>query len=191
MTDYLILVNEDNRLPDSFADSVELISVKNVEGNQHLIEKKTYEAFLRLQADMLESTGYQIDLISVYRTIAQQQQTWDNYEQKHGLEYARKYVAIPGHSEHHTGLAIDVSFMVDGKLVRTASNLLKIDHLFKPLQDKLPEYGFILRYPKGKEEITKIGYEPWHFRYLDDPELAKKITDQGICFEEYHEENGK
>ena len=189
MTDYLILVNKDNRIPDAFIDSVELISVEDMEGSrEYLIEKKTCEAFLRLQADMLESTGYQIGLISVYRTIATQEKTWANYEEKYGLEYTKKYVAIPGHSEHHTGLAIDVGFVVDGKLVRTAPNLLKLDHLFKPLQEKLPAYGFILRYPVGKEDITKIGYEPWHFRYLDDPELAKNITNRGICFEEYWEE---
>ena len=188
MTDYLILVNEDNRLPDSFEDSVELISVKNVENEEFRIEKKTYEAFLKLQADMLENEGQQIDLISVYRSIEDQVKNWANYENTFGLEYTKQYVAIPGHSEHHTGLAIDVSFVVDGKLVRMVPNLLKIDPLYKPLQEKLPKYGFILRYPAGKEPITKINYEPWHFRYLDDPELAENITNRGICFEEYWEE---
>ena len=191
MTDYLLLINEENRLPEGFDDTVTLVEAVNAEGAHLLIEEKTYQAFLKLQADMLENEGQQIELISVHRTVAQQQQTWDTYEEKFGLEYTRKYVAVPGYSEHHTGLAIDVSFMVDGKIARTAPVLLTLDHLYKPLQAKLAKYGFILRYPAGKEDITKIGYEPWHFRYLDDPALAKDITDRGICFEEYWEEKAK
>ena len=135
---------------------------------------------------MLKNDGLQIELISVYRTIPQQQDTWNNYLEKFGLEHTKKYVAVPGHSEHHTGMAIDVSIVVDGKIVRGAKNLLEIDRLFKPIQDKLSAYGFFLRYPKGKEGITKINYEPWHFRYIDSPEIAREITNRGICFEEYH-----
>ena len=101
------------------------------------------------------------------------------------MEHTRKYVAIPGCSEHHTGFAIDVGILLEGKLYRKREDLLSVSHLLEIVQKKLPQYGFILRYPKGKEAITKINYEPWHFRYIDSPDLAKEITDQGICFEEY------
>lgn len=185
MPDYLVLVNEDNRLPDSFEDTIELVSAGNAVGEQYEIEKKTYVAFLRLREDLLRNDGIQTELISIYRTVKQQQETFERYLNQFGLEYANKYVAKPGHSEHHTGLAIDVGIMLNGKLHRTIEELLSVDHLFKTVQEKLPRYGFILRYPKGKESVTKIGYEPWHFRYIDSPELAKEITEQGICFEEY------
>lgn len=185
--DYLVLVNEDNRLPENFQETIEIITVKNAAGDEYGIEKKTYEAFLRLRDDLLENDGIQAELISVYRTIPQQEATFNRYVEKFGMEYARKYAALPGHSEHHTGLAIDVGVMIDGKLIRTIEGMLELDHLFVTMQSKLPKYGFILRYPKGKESITKIGYECWHFRYIDSPELAKEITDKGICFEEYWE----
>lgn len=183
--DYLVLVNENNRLPEDFESTIELISVENAVGDQYQIEKKTYEAFLRLRQDLLENDGIHAELISVYRTVAQQTATFENYVTKFGLEYARTYAALPGHSEHHTGMAIDVGIMLNGKLYRTIEDMLSVDDLFRIIQAKLPKYGFILRYPKGKEDVTKIGYECWHFRYLDSPEIAKEITDKGICFEEY------
>lgn len=185
--DYLVLVNEDNRLPDGFEDTAQLLPTENIAGNQFKIEKRTYEAFLRLQKDLLENDGLQAVLLNSYRTIQQQEEIFERYVNQFGLEFAGKYAAKPGHSEHHTGLAIDVSFLLDGKLYRGVDDLLSIDHLFKIAQKKLPLYGFILRYPKGKESVTKIGYEPWHFRYIDSPEIAKEITEKGICFEEYWE----
>ena len=186
--DYMVLINGENPVPENYESTVELITVENAFGEQHKVEKKTLEAYLRLKKDLLENDGIEIDLVSVYRTLQFQTDSYDRHMREHGPEFTNKYVARPGHSEHHTGLAIDVSFVVNGKLVRMVPNLLKIDPLYKPLQEKLPKYGFILRYPAGKEDITKINYEPWHFRYLDDPELAKNITNRGICFEEYWEE---
>lgn len=183
--DYLILINEDRRLPENFADTVRLISVKNSEGAEYIIEKKTYEAFLGLREDVLSNDGFQIELISVYRTVAEQEATVERYLKNYGEEYTKKYVAIPGCSEHHLGFAIDVGIVIDGKIIRKVEELLAADGLFKIVQAKLSKYGFILRYPEGKEEITKIAYEPWHFRYIDSAEIAKEIEDKGICFEEY------
>lgn len=188
MTDYLILVNAENRLPDNFEDTIELVEAVNAENDTYKIEKKTYEAFLRLREDILENDGMQIELVSVYRTVEKQQWIFDYDVKKYGLEYAKRFVALPGCSEHHTGFGIDVSIVVDGKVVHGMPNLQAIDHLFQVVQKKLPKYGFILRYPKGKESVSKIGYEPWHFRYIDSPEIAREITDRGICFEEYHQE---
>ncbi len=184
--DYLVLVNGDHRLPDGYENTVELVTVKNSAGSQYQVEKKTYEAFMRLREDLLQNNGIQAELISSYRTIAQQQGSFDNYLNKFGLEYANKYVAKPGHSEHHTGLAIDVGILQDGKILYTIEELVSVDHLFKIIHAKLPEYGFILRYPRDKQAVTKIGYEPWHFRYIDSPEIAKEIAAGDLCFEEYH-----
>lgn len=183
---YLVLVNEDHRLPDDFEETIEIISGENVVGRHFRIEEKTYEAFLRLQKDLLENDGLQIELSSIYRTIEQQENIYQKYLNNFGLEYAKKYVAKPGHSEHHTGLAIDVGVVLDGKFYHTIEDILRVEHLYKTIQEKLPTYGFILRYPKGKESVTKIGYEPWHFRYVDSPEIAREITEKGMCFEEYY-----
>lgn len=183
--DYFVLVNEENRLPNDFEDTVELIQTENVAGNQFKVEKKTYEAFCGLQEDILKNNGIQTVLLGSYRTIKQQEEIFERNLNEFGLEYASKYVAKPGCSEHHTGLAIDVGILLEGKLYRTKEELLSVDHLFEIVQKKLPRYGFILRYPKGKETITKIAYEPWHYRYIDSPQIAQKITDKGICLEEY------
>ena len=183
--DYFILVNEDNRLPNGFEDTVELIPTENVAGKQFKIEKKTYDAFCALQEDILENDGIQTVLLGSYRTIKQQEEIFERNLNEFGLEYTSKYVAKPGCSEHHTGLAIDVGILLEGKLYLTKEELLSVDHLFEIVQKKLPRYGFILRYPKGKESITKIAYEPWHYRYIDSPQIAQKITDSGICLEEY------
>ena len=185
--DYLVLVNEDNRIPDGFEDTDELLPTENIAGNQFKIEKKTYEAFLRLEEDILKNDGIQTVLLNSYRTVKQQEETFERNLRERGLEHTRKYVAKPGCSEHHTGFAIDVGIWLEGKLYRKREELLSVSHLLEIVQKKLPQYGFILRYPKGKEPITKIGYESWHFRYIDSPEIAKEITDKGICFEEYWE----
>lgn len=183
--DYFVLVNEDNRLPNGFEDTIELIPTENVAGNKFKVEKKTYDAFLGLQEDVLKNDGIQTVLLGSCRTIKQQEEIFERNLSEFGLEYTRKYVAKPGCSEHHTGLAIDVGILLEGKLYRTKEELLSVKHLFEIVHKKLPLYGFILRYPKDKESITKIAYEPWHYRYIDSSQIAQEITDKGICFEEY------
>lgn len=187
--DYMILLNHTHSLPEGFEDTIALIRVKNCENDEFQIEKKAYEAFLRLREDLLSDEGMQIELVSVYRSVERQQITWDKTLELRGLEYTRKYVAIPGCSEHHTGFGLDISVVVDGKVTHGIANHLAIDHLYKIVHKKLAKYGFILRYPEDKQHITKIGYEPWHIRYIDDPVIAQEITDRGICFEQYWEEN--
>ena len=184
-TDYMILINGENRLPEGFENTIELVDMENAVGEKYQVEKKAYEAFLQAREDLLKNDGIQIELISVYRTVAQQEVIFENYTNKFGLEYAKTYAAVPGHSEHHTGFALDVGILQEGKLSHLIADLLAVDDLFQIVQARLPKYGFILRYPKGKEAVTKIGYEPWHFRYLDSPEIAQEITNKGICFEEY------
>ena len=189
--DYMILLNPTHRLPEGFEDTITLLEVKNAAGEAYRVEKKAYEAFLRLREDLMENDGLQIELLSVYRDIPQQERTWARTMESRGEEYTRKYVAIPGHSEHHTGFALDVGFMLDGKLSHKNDDLFSYEPMYKVVQKKLPQYGFILRYPADKVAITTIGYEPWHFRYIDDPVIAREITDRGICFEEYWAEQTK
>ena len=188
MTDYLILLNHTHRLPEGFEDTITLVEAENVNGEKYRVEEKAYNAFLALRKDLMENDGLQIELLSVYRDIPQQERTWARTMESKGEEYTRKYVAIPGCSEHHTGFALDVGFALNGKASHKNADLFSYEDMYQVVHKKMPKYGFILRYPAVKEPITKISYEPWHFRYIDDPTLAQEITDKGICFEEYHQE---
>ncbi len=183
--DYLVLINEDNKLPDGFEQTIEIITVKNVFDEEYKIEKKTYEAYLHLREELLKEDGIHIELDSVYRTIQKQVEIYQKTLKNRGEEYTKKYVALPGHSEHHTGMAIDIGIVKDGKFYRTIAELLSVDEIFKKVHKKLAKYGFILRYPEDKQHITKIGYEPWHFRYIDSPKIATEMEQKNICFEEY------
>ena len=86
-----------------------------------------------------------------------------------------QYIAVPGTSEHSLGLAVDLNSLEES-FEQTAQ--------FKWLIEHCAEYGFILRYPKDKEDITGISYEPWHYRYVGEDHAAK-IMEQGLCLEEY------
>ena len=185
MPDYLILLNHTHRLPEGFEDTITLLKVENAVGEACQVEEKAYKAFLALREDLMQNDGLQIELLSVYRDVARQERTWARTMETKGEEYTRKYVAIPGCSEQHTGFALDVGFMLDGKVSHINADLFSYEDMYRVVHKKMPQYGFILRYPADKESITKIGYEPWHFRYIDDPTLAQEITDKGLCFEEY------
>ena len=126
-----------------------------------------------------------IELDSTYRTVATQQEIWDEFLEEYGEEYTKKYVAVPGTSEHHTGLAIDVKIVKEGEIVADNDEMTAEKEIFSKIHSKLAKYGFILRYPEGKEETTGYGAEVWHFRYIDNPEIAKEIMNKGITLEEY------
>lgn len=121
---------------------------------------------------------------SGYRSIENQQEILNFYlrPDQRG-ESAYNTVAIPGTSEHHTGLAIDVALIKNNEYTEDITGEEEeIKWLFKNCY----RFGFILRYPKGKEDITGYSYEPWHFRYVG-LEVAKIITENHITLEEYHQ----
>ena len=185
--DYLILVNRDHPFDKAFLDTIELISFSNIADEETLIEKKTNEAVLKL-IDRMKEEGLTFGRGGVFRTVEYQQSIMDRFIQNKGLAYARRYVAEPGASEHHTGLAIDLIPFIDGAWRRKHEELFAATEQFAALHRILPEYGFILRYPEGKEDITKVSYEPWHIRYVGE-EIAREITDKGLTLEEYLEKN--
>ena len=148
------------------------------------VEKNAYEAYLELQS-ALKTQGIEIGIDSAYRSIAEQERIMRDFTEKYGEEYARKTVAIPGTSEHHTGLAIDIVPKVDGEWKWENEDMMKLPELFAVIHKELPKHGFILRFPKGKEEITGYAYEPWHIRYVADKKTAQKICDEGLTLEEY------
>ena len=182
--DYLALVNKLNPLPDGWEAALQTVHMTNSVGDDVEVESKAYDAYLALKAD-LEKEGVRVDLDSARRSVADQQRIMDEFTKEKGADYAKKTVAAPGYSEHHTGLALDLYLIIDGKDVVENDDMMKYPEVWTKIHAKLAEHGFILRYLSGDEHITGYGYEPWHIRYLDDPAIAKKIADDGITFEEY------
>ena len=120
--------------------------------------------------------------VSGYRSLAEQTDIWNDSLAEHRKDLTSAYVARPGHSEHQTGLALDLG------LKKENIDFLCPDFpdsgICRSFQKRAPEYGFIKRYPPGKEGITGISYEPWHFRYVGTPhgEIMEK---EGLTLEEY------
>ena len=121
------------------------------------------------------ANGLSIYAISGYRSYEYQLGLYDRYVARDGKAEADRYSARAGHSEHQTGLAVDVNSL-EYAFADTPEGQWLAAHC--------AEYGFILRYPEGKEEITGYRYEPWHIRYLG-VETAKKVTESGLTLEEY------
>ena len=181
---YLIVVNKEERIPDNYEDSLELINVKNVWNDEIKIEKRTYLKFIELKKE-LEKENVYIEIESVYRSVKEQQELWDSWIKEKGLDYVKKTVAVPGYSEHHTGLAIDICIRKNNKLIFINEEMFKEEEIFSKIHKKLYLFGFILRYPKGKENITGYSYEPWHLRYIGDIKIAKEIYLKDLTLEEY------
>lgn len=122
--------------------------------------------------------------VSGWRSAEEQQEIWDGSMLENGAEFTRKYVARPGCSEHQTGLAIDLALRADSiDFIRPEFPYDGICGRFRALA---ADYGFVERYQSGKEDITGIAAEPWHFRYVGRPH-ARIMCDMGLCLEEYVE----
>lgn len=132
---------------------------------------------------MQEIGGWQsIVPVSGWRSGKEQQQIWDDTLRESGLAFTEKYVAVPGHSEHQTGLAIDLGLKQEHiDFICPDFPDMGVCRLFR---QKAAKYGFILRYPAGKETITGIGHEPWHFRYVGIPH-AQIMEENRLTLEEY------
>ena len=181
--DYLTLVTHGHRLPEDWEEKVPMETFVNGQGYEVTIEKRAYDAYMKLK-DELEKEGIYVDVDTGYRSVAEQIEFTQRFRERYGYEYTKNTVAVPGYSEHHTGLAIDLYLIVDGKPVIYNEDLVKYTDIWAKIHEKLARYGFILRFMEGKEDITKFGYEPWHIRYVGE-EPAKEITEKGITLEEY------
>ena len=180
---YLVLVNKQHKLPDDWLNRITLVTSHDPWGDEVLIEETTLKQFEKLQAALLDR-GLDIYLDSVYRSVDDQIALWNYFEQEYGEDYCKQYVAVPGYSEHHTGLAVDVCITVDGEYNNDNDVMLAQTDLFNEVHTLMPQFGFILRYPEGKEDITGYSYEPWHLRYVG-PKVAEEITEKGLTLEEY------
>lgn len=180
---YLVLVNRTHELPEDWLDRIELVVAGNTLGYDVEIERETYDHFSELREDLLQD-GIDIELDSVYRSVDEQKDLWKRFEDEKGTEYCEQYVAKPGYSEHHTGLAVDVYLIKNGEVIDDNDAMIAEKEIFAEVHSRLAEHGFILRYLENKEDITGYSYEPWHFRYVG-VKAAKEIMEQGITLEEY------
>lgn len=178
--DYSILVNKTNPIPQNY--NAELVSYDSRYKNNILVEKETLENFKSLKEKAFEN-NIEIDIESGHRTHEYQQKLVDDLVKEKGSDYASKYIAMPYHSEHETGLAIDICIYINGVCLieHSIANLEEI----KWIHDNAHNFGFILRYPEGKENITGYNYEPWHFRYVGR-ECAKYLYENKLTLEEYY-----
>lgn len=187
--DYLTVINKENIIDNSFFSDLELVEGKDVLGETIQVEKATYEAFIALRG-FLKTKGIFIDFDSGYRSIERQQEIIIDYTEKYGADYVKQYVAPIGTSEHHTGLAIDFSLVINGKPCMEIEDILSNENICLEVHKYLSAFGFILRYPKGKEHITGYSYEPWHIRYVGK-EAADYIYQNNLTLEEYALEKKK
>ncbi|MCZ8523164.1 MULTISPECIES: M15 family metallopeptidase [Paenibacillus] len=179
-----VLVNKTTRLPEGYRPA-DLVDPKV----PYIFEEKLEKRKLRKEAAepleklfaAAEKAGLPLSGVSAYRSHETQKTLYHNYVLKDGEAEAAKYSAKPGHSEHETGLAIDVTSR-SGKCA--ASDCFGDTKEAAWLASHAHEFGFIIRYPKGKESVTGYQYEPWHLRYVGE-EAASAITKSGITLEEY------
>ena len=176
---YLVLVNKEFKLPDDYIPSnLEIISNEYANDNKYL-RSEAKEAFESLSHDA-KDLGYKVIAVSTYRDYDYQNRLYNEYVEEKGIGYADKCSARPGHSEHQTGLAVDVEGSNND--YDEFENSIE----FEWMKNNAYKYGFILRYPRGKEKITGFKYEPWHYRYVGK-DAAKVIYEENITLEEYYD----
>ena len=208
MTDYLVLVNNEHAFDEKQNDFTYIKDVPVLRGdngkNTSFIEEKTYKQFLKLQ-DALKKKGIGLQINSVGRTVEDQiatekeiyeEQIAKGKTEEEAKKYVEEYVAKPGHSEHHTGLAVDCRVrhirqvpkkIYDNKIIRKTIIRLWNKQMMHIFRKTLVEYGFIKRYNEKDYKHTKVHNEDWHIRFVGDKETAKKIEKSGLCLENYLE----
>lgn len=176
------LVNRDIPLPDDYS-----IETDYIQGSYELEVTAAY--YCRQMIEAAANDGIDLKILSAYRTVKYQQKLFDRNvksRMESGMTYDEAYadvlinIAIPGTSEHNAGLAVDIVTTHDWDTYEGFEDTEE----FAWLQEHAHEYGFILRYLKGKEDITGYIYEPWHYRFIG-VKYALDIKESGLCLEEY------
>ena len=182
----LLLVNDWNPMPLGYDTKIQMGSISGAAGAKQVDARMMDDLKRLLEA----GKEYNIGVQSSYRPYATQKRLywaqvdkWKNtYSDPVVLQSkAGEVVKRPGFSEHNTGLAVDLYGSGDTSLSPSFANTAA----YKWLMENCADYGFVLRFPKGKEAITGVIYEAWHFRYVGDPAIAHAIMDNNLCLEEY------
>lgn len=181
-----VLVNKFNKLPNDYRPS-DLVYPKapfifDERVDKRKLRKEAARALEKLIAGARQD-GIYLAGVSAYRSYGAQMEIYRNNVRRYGKKMAEMYCAEPGHSEHKTGLAVDLT-RSDGKCAVEACFADMKEA--KWLEKHAHEYGYIVRYPKGKEHITGYQYEPWHIRYVGK-KLSLLIAERDITLEEYYQ----
>ena len=172
-----VLANKYNKLDETFEPkNLSKISDKYTKEGEQYLSKVAMVAFEKMCEDA-EKEGMYLMANSAYRSYSDQEDTYNYYLEKYGQNYVNNFVAVPGYSEHQTGLALDVAAKDSEIFEESSEYTWMLENSYK--------YGFILRYPYEKQEITGYKFEAWHFRYVGE-EIAKYIKENNITYEEYY-----
>lgn len=178
-TGNLILVNRDYEYHELLSD---LSAVCGDSATGIMFDRRAGAMLNKLMAKI---NGWEhIAAVSAWRSLEEQQNIWVDSLAENGPEFSKKYVAVPGHSEHQTGLAIDLGLrQPEIDFIRP---YFPYEGICQAFREMAAGYGFVERYPAEREQITHIGHEPWHFRYVGTPH-AEIMTENGMVLEEYIE----
>lgn len=183
-----ILVNYNHPVTQEFIDNLKLVNTPEGYGPQLQVDERIYSQ-LEQMLSAAKADGVELYICSAFRLVEYQTKLFNaqvdeqlnrGLSKEHAIEEAASWVAKPSCSEHHTGLALDIV----APSHQTLDDDFEITDAFAWLYKNSPKYGFILRYPKNKKDITHVNYEPWHFRFVG-VDKAQEITDSGLCLEEY------
>ncbi|GLX70052.1 M15 family metallopeptidase [Paenibacillus glycanilyticus] len=180
-----VLVDKQYKLPDGYEPTDLVYPDVRFTFSEKIDKRKMRKEAAGALEDLFagaEKDGIYLAGVSAYRSQSTQKSLFNRYVAKDGMEKALTYSAFPGTSEHQTGLAIDVSGS-DGKCA--AEDCFGGTPEAEWLADHVAEYGYIIRYPEGKDAITGYKYEPWHIRYVGK-ELAQEIDEKDLTLEEYY-----
>lgn len=168
---YLIICNKYHKLKNNYVP--DLVSLSGYGGGQM---ERVAAKYFKEMSNAAKKDGIRVYNVSGYRSFNTQKYLYNNYVSRDGKAKADTYSARAGTSEHQTGLATDIN---------SVSSDFETTQAYKWLAKNSYKYGFILRYPKGKEYITGYMYEPWHYRYVGK-DVAKVIYTKNITYEEYY-----
>lgn len=153
----------------------------SVNATETLFQQEALDSFCTLMEDLYENSGCDdVIVVSAFRSVEKQAEIYQDRLDRYGSEYAASYVADPGYSEHHTGLALDLSVYADDGRTYDIESYEDCAWFMK----NYTEYGYILRYPADKASITSINFESWHYRYVSLPHSII-MKDLNLCLEEY------
>ena len=177
------ITNKNHPIDSGYVPANLTIVNVNSNGTQYLKSEAASELVKMFAA--AHKDGIDLYLVSGYRSYSQQLDLYNTYVSTDGKALADSYDAIPGACEHQLGLAVDLS---DGNRDHDIDDSFESTAAYQWLLKHSYEYGYILRFPRGKESITGIAYNPWSFRYIGVEE-AKKVYDSGLTLEEYYKVN--
>ncbi len=174
----IMLVNKYYALTNDYTPQ-NLVTISNQYSyGENAVIKEVYDHYMDMY-QAAKQQGLNLIVTSSYRDYEYQDELWKHYKAQQGQAWADSISARPGHSEHQTGLTLDIA------TYGSVFNDFTDTEEFKWMQEHAHQYGFILRYPEGKEEITGYDYESWHYRYVG-VDVATKIKELKITFDEYY-----